>query len=218
MPPNLKFSLIPDLQADKCPSGCLQGTNAHVILAQKPSALQKQTVTALSWCRVRHWCHVRVHSFLHTVLKPLTSGEALLQRPSLDGSFPAPDWSPAMHLLLQAHCLSCISWPPAFSIFYFLATYQFSWDTCAGSLAMKSVVVHCLNENQVVKMFNQALQSHRPGATLCQGIMALRLQHMSMHSFINVHSCRDIRLQASNQRSDHLRRCWSLPHSDKSLT
>ena len=149
MPPNLKFSLIPDLQADKCPSGCLQGTNAHVILAQKPSALQKQTVTALSWSRVRHWCHVRVHSFLHTVLKPLTSGEALLQRPSLDGSFPAPDWSPAMHLLLQAHCLSCISWPPAFSIFYFLATYVFKSVLVPCN---EIWVVLCLNENQVVKM------------------------------------------------------------------
>ena len=76
--PNHNVGLPPGVRADEGPSGCLQGTNAHAILAQKPSALQRQTATALSWSRVRHWCHVRVHSFLHTIRKPLTSGEALV--------------------------------------------------------------------------------------------------------------------------------------------
>lgn len=54
---------------------CLQGTNAHAILAQSAMALPRQAAAKLLWRHARHWCHVRVHSFMHAVLRPLAAGE-----------------------------------------------------------------------------------------------------------------------------------------------
>ncbi|KAK9849251.1 hypothetical protein WJX84_003642 [Apatococcus fuscideae] len=57
-----------------CSAFAFQGTNAHAILSHAAAAISKHAVPALSWSRRRHWCHIRLHSFMHTVLKPLASG------------------------------------------------------------------------------------------------------------------------------------------------